>query len=396
MLDGRRKSIQPMAGRLPDGNMQALQQFMDQSPWDPLPIRRRIAARLSGVVRPEVWVIDDVSFPKCGKTSVGVARQYCGAVGKRANCQVAVSVHAATDTASCPLDWELYLPREWTDEPDRCRRAGVPDDVVHREKWRLALGLLDTLAQWRFKAPVVVADAGYGVSTPFRLDLQERGLSYVLALNGREVAHPEDAEPHRPACGGLGPPTLPSYRTGRPAFRHHLDCAERGRHRLDIQIVEPVEHDRVPSDASVSMTSTITDHSRSARAACGVLARELGGDPEAAPQQRPDDRDPGPEQQRDQHEHQGPGGGRQVCAADRRGGRDLCGVAGRQPGGQQVTRTPTTTRRVDDVTTSGSSGVFRRRDRPWYVLRRPWRRRLRARRRRQPCRQPLPRSGRTG
>lgn len=159
MLDGRRKSIQPMAGRLPDGNMQALQQFMDQSPWDPLPIRRRIAARLSGVVRPEVWVIDDVSFPKCGKTSVGVARQYCGAVGKRANCQVAVSVHAATDTASCPLDWELYLPREWTDEPDRCRRAGVPDDVVHREKWRLALGLLDTLAQWRFKAPVVVADS---------------------------------------------------------------------------------------------------------------------------------------------------------------------------------------------------------------------------------------------
>lgn len=144
MLDGRRKSVQPMAERLPDGNMQALQQFVNQSPWDPLPVRRQIAERLCEAVRPEVWVIDAVSFPKCGTASVGVARQYCGAVGKRANCQVAVSVHAATDTVSCPLWGQLYLPREWTDELHRCRRAGVPDDVVHREKWRLALGLLDT------------------------------------------------------------------------------------------------------------------------------------------------------------------------------------------------------------------------------------------------------------
>ncbi|MFE0522977.1 transposase [Streptomyces sp. NPDC058954] len=175
-------------------------------------VRRRIAERLSDVVRPEVWVIDDVSFPKFGTASVGVARQYCGAVGKRANCQVAVSVHAATDTASCPLQWQLYLPREWTDEPDRCHRAGVPQDVVHQEKWRLGLGLLDTLAQWQLQAPVIVAGADYGVSTPFRLALQDRGLSYVLALAGTKVAHPEDAWPHRPAYGGLGPPTLPRYR----------------------------------------------------------------------------------------------------------------------------------------------------------------------------------------
>lgn len=208
MLDGRRKSVQPMAERLPDGNMQALQQFVNQSPWDPLPVRRRIAERLSGAIGPEVWVIDDVSFPKCGTASVGVARQYCGALGKRSNWQVAVSVHAATDTASCPLDWQLYLPREWTEEPDRCHRAGVPDEAVgHQEKWRLALGMLDTFAGWELEAPVVVADAGYGVSTPFRTGLEERGLSYVLALTGKEVAHAEEAEPHRPAYGGLGPPT---------------------------------------------------------------------------------------------------------------------------------------------------------------------------------------------
>ncbi|MFE7314102.1 IS701 family transposase [Streptomyces sp. NPDC057555] len=211
--DGRRKPIQPMAERSPDGHMRALQQFVNQSPWDPLPVRRRIAERLAEVMTPEGWVVDDVSFPKCGKASVGVARQYCGALGKWANCQVAVSVHAATDTASCPLNWELYLPREWTDAPDRCRGAGVPDHVVHQEKGRLALGLLDTLGEWQLKAPVVVADAGYGVSAPFRLGLEQRGLSYVLALSGQEVAHPEGAEPHQPAYGGLRPSTLPRCRT---------------------------------------------------------------------------------------------------------------------------------------------------------------------------------------
>ncbi|MFE3148773.1 transposase [Streptomyces sp. NPDC059218] len=164
----------------------------------------------------------DVSFPKCGRASAGVARQYCGALGKRANCQVAVSVHAATDTASCPLDRQLYLPREWTDEPGRCRRAGVPDDRVHQEKWRLALGLLDNVTGWGLAAPVVVADAGYGVSTPFRHGLEERGLSYVPALTGKEVAHELDIEPHQPGYGGLGPPTLPRYRpthAGSPSHR---------------------------------------------------------------------------------------------------------------------------------------------------------------------------------
>ncbi|MEU0739867.1 transposase [Streptomyces sp. NPDC006134] len=89
---------------------------------------------------------------------------------------------------------------------------GAPDEVARQEKWRLAPGLLGRLADWQPKAPVVVADAGYGVSTPFGTGPRERGLSYVLALTGKEAAHPEDARPHRPAYGGLGPPTLPCYR----------------------------------------------------------------------------------------------------------------------------------------------------------------------------------------
>ncbi|MFE7779448.1 IS701 family transposase [Streptomyces sp. NPDC057445] len=212
MLDGRRKSIQPMAERLPDGNMQALQQFVNQSPWEWSPVRRRIAERLCKVIAPDVWVVDDVSFPKCGTASVGVARQYCGALGKRANCQVAVSVHAATDTASCPLEWELFLPEEWAEDQLRRRRAGVPDEVDHASKTRLALGLLDRLADQGLVVPVIVADAGYGRSVSFRLALEERRWSYVMAVDPKEIARPATAEPSQPAYGGLGPPTLPRYR----------------------------------------------------------------------------------------------------------------------------------------------------------------------------------------
>lgn len=199
-----------------------------------MPVRRRIARRMSEVITPQVWVIDDVSFPKCGRASAGVARQYCGALGKRASCQVAVGVHAATDTASCPLDWQLYLPREWTDEPGRCRRAGIPDGTGHQEKWRLALSLLDNVSGWEPTAPVVVADVGYGVSTPFRHGLEERGLSYVLALTGKEVAHELKVEPCQPAHGGLGPPTLPRYRTAPRALSLHAAEAVAAGHFTEV------------------------------------------------------------------------------------------------------------------------------------------------------------------
>lgn len=128
----------------------------------------------------------------------------------------------------------LYLPLEWTDEPGRCRRAGIPGSTVHQEKWRLALGLLDNVTEWGLKAPVVVADAGYGVSTPFRHGLQERGLSYVLALTGKEVAHELDIEPYQPEYGGLGPPTLPRYRTAPRALTVHAAEAAAAGHFAEV------------------------------------------------------------------------------------------------------------------------------------------------------------------
>src|SRR5512132_632412 len=160
MLDGKRKSIQPMAERLPDGNEQALQQFVSQSPWDWRPVRQRLATQMTAVVDPDAWVVDDTGFPKFGTASVGVARQYSGTLGKVANCQVGVSIHAATDQASCPIDWRLFLPQSWDQDAGRRRAAHVPDAVRHRPKWQLVLDMLDELAAWGLAPPVVVADAG--------------------------------------------------------------------------------------------------------------------------------------------------------------------------------------------------------------------------------------------
>ncbi|MGW5203016.1 IS701 family transposase [Streptomyces spiralis] len=212
MVDGRRKSIQAMASRLPDGNEQNLQQFVNQSTWDPVPVRRRIAERMVPLIGPDAWAVDDVSFPKDGRMSVAVAHQYCGALGKQANCQVAVSVHAVTDTASVPLQWRLFLPKEWDRDVDRRRRCQVPDGVGHREKWRLALDTLDELATWGLVPPVAVADAGYGQNADFRAGLADRDIAYVVAVRSDVTVHPHHVAPVAPPWSGNGRRPQPRYR----------------------------------------------------------------------------------------------------------------------------------------------------------------------------------------
>lgn len=218
MLDGRRKSIQAMAARLPDGNEQNLQQFVNQSPWDWLPVQRRICERMLPLVDPVAWAIDDVSVPKDGDMSVGVTRQYCGALGKRANCQVAVSIHAVSATASCPLQWRLFLPEDWAADPVRRAKTGVPPQAGHWEKWRLAVDMLDALADWGMTPPVVVGDAAYGTTARLRAALDERRLAYVLAVRAEVTAHPFDAEPEAPARKGpVGCWPQPRYRRPAPS-----------------------------------------------------------------------------------------------------------------------------------------------------------------------------------
>ena len=226
-MDGKRKSIQPMATRLARGDPQAdadaieqaLQQFVNQSPWDWTAVRRRLAQRMTAAIQPAAWVIDDTAFPKFGRYSVGVAPQYCGALGKVANCQVGVSVHAATDQASCPLDWRLFLPREWDEDAERRRKAHVPADQRHRPKWQLALELLEELVGWGLVPPVILADAAYGEVGEFRLGLEQRALAYVVQVPGTIGADTEDVAPEAVPYGGRGRRPVPRYRKSRSSLR---------------------------------------------------------------------------------------------------------------------------------------------------------------------------------
>jgi SRSO17 transposase len=215
MLDGKRKSIEPMAARLPDGDEQCLQQFVNQSPWEEVAVRRALARRISRELSAEAWVIDDTGFPKFGKMSVGVARQYSGALGKVGNCQIGVSVNACSDEASCPLDWRLFIPKEWDEDSefnqDRRKKAKLPEDVHHVEKWRQALEMIDELIGWGITPPVILGDGAYGDNTQFRSGLKERGLSYVLDVKGATSAYSEDVQRERPDYTGRGRPPVARY-----------------------------------------------------------------------------------------------------------------------------------------------------------------------------------------
>ena len=205
LMDGERKSIEPMAKRLPGGDVQALQQFVNQSPWPSREVRASLARKVEREFVPEAyWLIDEVSFPKQGKHSVGVTRQYCGALGKTANCQVAVSLDLGTEESSTPLNWALYLPKQWTDDPIRRKRAGIPEEITFKTKTVLALNLIDEVKAWGLQDRLVLADSAYGDAYDFRQGLRTRELDYVVQVSGELTAWTQD--PH--------PPELPVKRGG--------------------------------------------------------------------------------------------------------------------------------------------------------------------------------------
>lgn len=223
MLEGRRKSMQPMAMRLGIDH-QRLQQFVSTSPWPIEPVRKTLANRAIDLIQPDAWVIDDTGFIKDGSASPGGARQYSSTLGKVGNVQIGVSVHAMTDMASCPLDWRLFLPASWDEttadtEQERLLirqrriRAQIPADVGHRPKWELACEMIDELGNWGVSPPVVVADAGYGDNGLFRTALTTRGLDYVVQVKGLTSVHTGDVVFEVPDYAGFGRPTKPGYRT---------------------------------------------------------------------------------------------------------------------------------------------------------------------------------------
>ena len=222
LTDGQRKSMQPMAERLGVDHQQ-LQQFITSSSWDYKAVRRNVATWAARTIHPQAYVIDDSGFPKDGKASPCVARQYSGTLGKTANCQIGVSVQMVTDHASLAANWRLFCPEKWDDttvsDPatagrvrTRRQRAGIPDTVRHREKWRPALDMLDQMTGgWGLDKLPVVADSGYGDATELRLGLDERGMDYVVEVDPTASAYPAQAIPTTAPYTGRGRPPVPTY-----------------------------------------------------------------------------------------------------------------------------------------------------------------------------------------
>jgi SRSO17 transposase len=218
LLPGERKSVEPMAARVEPGRVQAAHQslhhFVAKADWSDDAVLSRVRAQVlpalerQGQIR--AWIVDDTGFPKKGKHSVGVARQYCGQLGKQDNCQVAVSLSVATGQASLPVAYQLYLPESWANDPDRRAKAGVPEDVIFRTKPEIALAQIRAALEAGVSRSVVLADAGYGNDTSFRTGLTEIGLTYVVAVQSsiRLWSPGTQPLPPKPWSGRGRPPSL--------------------------------------------------------------------------------------------------------------------------------------------------------------------------------------------
>jgi len=181
---GARKSLEPLVERLDgEGDYQSLQQFLADSPWGSGRLMQAVAERVASVVGAEAWVLDDTGFPKDGKHSPGVKRQYSGTLGKIGNCQIGVSLHAVSERATLPLGWALYLPEDWCADPQRRRKAKIPEDVVFQTKPQLGVGLVTQAAGWAIDRAPVLGDAAYGENTHLRSELDSGGIEYVLSIN---------------------------------------------------------------------------------------------------------------------------------------------------------------------------------------------------------------------
>ncbi len=192
--DGERKSIEPMSGRLEGGDEQALQQFVNQSPWDGQEVANKLLGYMvkAAHLKAAVLVLDDTSLPKKGSESVGVARQYCGALGKISNCQSVVSWQVVGDGVHFPALAQLYLPKQWVEDKARLDKAGVPfHQREFREKWKIGLELLDRI-KGHVNYRALVFDAGYGEIGPLLEELEKRGEPYLAQVPRSHSYWPAD------------------------------------------------------------------------------------------------------------------------------------------------------------------------------------------------------------
>src|ERR671910_1239460 len=218
LLPGERKSVEPMAARLASHDVrrmhQSLHHLVADAPWNDeemlTEVRRHVLPTMEKHGPVVAWIIDDTGFPKQGRHSVGVARQYCGQLGKQDNCQVAVSLSVANDDASLPIAWRLYLPEAWAEDPARRTKAGVPEEIGFATKTAIALGQLRRAREEGVPVGTVLGDAGYGDECDFRAGGAALDLRYVLGIRPGTSVWPPGQAPLPPA---------PWSRRGRPPTR---------------------------------------------------------------------------------------------------------------------------------------------------------------------------------
>ena len=204
MLPGERKSVEPMAARVHPQDVRSAHQSMHHlvadSEWSDTALLSAVAAEvvpaLSQSGRAQCyWILDDTGFRKYGKHSVGVARQYCGQLGKTENCQVAVSLSLATADGSVPLDYRLYLPKEWAEDKGRCKRAGVPKEIAFATKGEIAWAQIEAALAARIPRGPVLIDAGYGDEAALRDRLSAHGLIYAVGIRPATAVWCDGHEP---------------------------------------------------------------------------------------------------------------------------------------------------------------------------------------------------------
>jgi SRSO17 transposase len=218
MLPGRRKSVEPIAARIEPARVgaahQSLHHFVAQAAWADgavlAAVRDLVLPAMQAQAPIRAWIIDDTGMPKKGRHSVGVGRQYCGQVGKQDNCQVAVALSVATNQASLPVAFRLYLPEAWADNPARRAKAGVPEEIAFQTKPQIALAQIRAAIAAEVPRGVVVMDAGYGADSALRAGITDLGLAYVAGVQASVRVWPPGTTPlpPKPWSGRGRPPKL--------------------------------------------------------------------------------------------------------------------------------------------------------------------------------------------
>lgn len=210
-LPGDRKSMQPISRRVAPDNVEQIHHFVGTSCWDTAPVEEVLCNKVDALLGGDdsYLIVDDTGLPKKGVASVGVAHQYCGALGKQANCQCLVSLTLARNEVQAPIALRLYLPQTWTKDPVRCERAKVPSTITYRPKWRIALDELDRVRASGVRFSCALADAGYGMCADFRHGLSERGLTWAVGILSTQNMYFDDVRVTMPrAKKGVGRPRI--------------------------------------------------------------------------------------------------------------------------------------------------------------------------------------------